>query len=212
MIDDILSILRQEQLFGNLLFQRCKSLLVRISNRGEDYRVGLNHLAKSLHLALLRDSRLDNRHIIAIIHHQERECHTQLRVITARRAEDVSLAWRTLRNPLLYSGFSVRACDCHNLTVELLAMMLGQCLQCCERIVNHNRSATLCQSDLTLHHKGLNTSLGNLCDMIVSIVIHATHSHKKGIARYGIRTAVGSNRCYLQVATYKLSANDLRYI
>ena len=60
------------QLGVALSLHRCKTLLMSIAYRGKDDHVGLYHLLESLHLALLRNSGLDNSRLIAVIHHQER--------------------------------------------------------------------------------------------------------------------------------------------
>ena len=132
MVYDSLGILSQEQLLGNLLFHRCKTLLVSIANRGEDYHIGLYHLLETLHFALLRDTCLDKSDLIGVLQHQKRQRHTQLRVVTAWRAEKFHIAWCTLRNPLFDGGLAIRAGDSHNLAIELLAIVCCQRLQCCE--------------------------------------------------------------------------------
>ena len=84
MKDNSSGLMGKHKFLSHLMFQSCKISLMRITNRGHHNHIGLDHALQTLHLSHLGDTRLDECHIFIALDHEQRQSHSQLRVITHR--------------------------------------------------------------------------------------------------------------------------------
>ena len=138
-----------------------------IPQRGNHNHLGANHSLQALHLAHLRNTGLDKHQILIALRHQQRQSHSQLRIITAGRAEEFHSRGQTLRNPLLDNGLTIRARNADHRTLQLLAVHLCQTLQSLDRVLDHDTSGSSATLTLLLTHKGSHTALVHLDNIVM---------------------------------------------
>ena len=100
-----------------------------IANRRNYNHLWAYHRLQALHLARLGDTSLYEGNALTSIEHQQRQSHTELRVITLGRRKRVYGIGHRASRPLLDYGLAIRACNSHYHTLELLAVVGRKPLQ-----------------------------------------------------------------------------------
>ena len=202
----------QQEFFCDFLGRRLEILLMRIAYRRKNYHIGTNHRLQPRHLATLRYTGLDDGNIALVVHHKQRQRHTQLRIVTAWRTEQIDRCGSALRNPLLDNRFTVGTRNGHYPAAILRTMLGCQLLQCGNRIGNLHHSAIRRQSAIALYHECAYSAFVHRLHVIVGIVIYAPYGNEQRIVLYGRCTTVCRNGTHRKVGAQKHTAADMRHI
>ena len=88
-IDHRLCVVHQFKLLHTLLFHRTEILLMGCTQRGKHADGGLDDVAQGKHLTRLTDTGLKDTHLGLLVQQPYRERHADLRVIAARRTDNL---------------------------------------------------------------------------------------------------------------------------
>ena len=202
---------RQQQFLGALLLHRREMLLMRVAQRSEKHDVGGDHPFQPGHFARLRDTRLDQREPFVALDHQQRQRRTQLRIVAARRAEQLHAVGRRLGDPLLDDRLAVRTGDPHHRTAETAAPVGGQPLQGVDRIADDDIPRPVALVERTFDQKRPHTAGIHPVDEIVRIVPRAAHCDEERRSRHTATPAVGHHFRHAPVLTGEGSPADTGY-
>ena len=100
-------------------------LLMGTTQTGQHANGGLYDVVQGHHLARLTDARLKEGHLRLLVQQPYGQRHAYLRVVRARRADNLLRRQQQLVQPLLDHRLAVGARDAHHGDVELVAVTLG---------------------------------------------------------------------------------------
>ena len=147
-LDHCLRVNEESHLLFAFLLERSEVLVVLVADIGDHAYCRTDDALKLLHLPGLTDSRFEDRQNRSFdfrlstfdsfqLPHAQR--HADLRVIGLRRTDDGIVVFEQLVEPLFDNGLAVRTGDADDRTVEQLADVCRQRLQCRYGIALHER-------------------------------------------------------------------------
>ena len=212
-VDDFRGIAGQHHFLVALLLEIEEILLMRVADRGKNNHVGTDDAFQPLHLAGLRNARLEDRQLLVAFEHQHREGHAQLRIVAFRRAVIFHPRGQFFGDPLLDDGLAVRTGDADDRTLELRTVVRRKALQGVDGVVHTHEAATGGALNVTFDEERTHAARRHLGDEAVRVVVGTAHGHEhRAAAQFARqRAAVGDDRPHFGIAACKFPADNGGY-
>ena len=117
---------------------------------GQNTNGRLNHSFQSSHLPHLGNAGFENTQFGFFRKLPHRKWDSNLRIITAWRANDATIRAKQLVQPLLHNGFSITAGDTDHRDLKFITMCFGKLLQSFQRIGNDEEVERTLNSQLSI--------------------------------------------------------------